>query len=276
MSFKEIYTRIIPSATIATCFGIGNLPAWARYWTSFLSFLYTCVIILSTLSENNTSFFTQIEYGVLVKTGVKIAISAFFVFVFGSIAAKLYSIRTEKFDSIVINVFFGYLLTFAISLIGIEEIKINSIRFFNLACGKYIVCNDFFSNLFSSLLPCSITFVVYSMVDKIKIWPNNIFAANHVCGVTVGFFEIIISSIYSSIIILLISMIIFDLDIVVASNYLSQIVILTLSRITEITKSYYSSIMTIDIFTIMENIGLTGFLDSIGLLEKFGFVDNSI
>lgn len=267
---KAFVSRMIPSKTIATCFGIGLLPEWSRHWASVFGSIVCIAYIGITAGELHDSIFEISKVNVLVEMASTLATFAIISYLVGMIAKIFYSFRdaedTENEDFYVIDAFNGIVLMCAVSMIAIFSIRNVGVVSTNYICKNFLLCNGFFIHLFYSILPVCIPFGLFRMFDTFKIWPCNKLSETPTTALLQSL-DTIISVFYTTFCLYLLAFIFFDLDVISMIIFMKAFYYSTLIKVINVLSVFDILQEHEKIYAFFRDIGI------IGVLNNFGIVD---
>ena len=177
---KRTLTKILPTKTISTVFGIGQMPTWQRHWATVAAHLLMILIMHISFKHKNASILTIQDTMSIVDVAGTFMVIAIVSYLLTITIGNLYC-TTENVDtdSIVIDAFAGYFLTVGMSLIAIVQIRNYSTYIIaEKICGVFLPCAPWFSSTLQIIMPIFIPFATYRTFDHWKIWPASYFSSN--------------------------------------------------------------------------------------------------
>lgn len=267
MIIRRFIAKLVPGKTLSTIFGIGLLPTWQRHWGTLFATLFiavelwivlngTGVNILNLHSLSNTVYIASI----LMSTAIIIYVISI------PMIASYQTFDNTDTDSIIIEVVAGYIALIALSLITLIYIRdfINRIAISGLC--TIMPCPFWLSGALNTIAPIALPFAVYRYFDSWKIWPSSFFISG-LSTVTGRISDTLTSVIYGSFTLYFISFTICDLPAAQATDFIVMLTHATLARLTAITVITYNWLVHIDIKTIAETLGITGLMDTLGIVN---------
>lgn len=163
--------KIFPSKTVSSFLGIGYLPSWQNYWSSFLAlFIADVVIILSY--GGKYLLYTMPGSGIAVAAiFMKITVAMLVIQIIGIFITHAQDPDANSGESIVIQMASGQMLTVACSMPAIISIYRVVSKLYGDICKQILHCpvwfNDFMHFVFFLMIP----YVFFNVVEVIKPWP---------------------------------------------------------------------------------------------------------
>ncbi|MGL9733057.1 MAG: phosphatidylglycerophosphatase [Wolbachia sp.] len=168
---KKTLGKIFPAKIVSSFLGIGYLPNWQNYWSSFF-ILFITDIILILVYERDFILYKMPNSGVIVAAiFVKLAIV---MLVFQLIGISIFHTQNPSANSgenIVIQIASGQVLTIAFSMPAIMSIYHVISKLYGSICKQILQCpfwfNDFMHLFFFFIIP----YAFFNIVEMIKPWP---------------------------------------------------------------------------------------------------------
>ncbi|QOD38558.1 phosphatidylglycerophosphatase [Candidatus Wolbachia massiliensis] len=168
---EKILSKVFPAKTISSFLGIGYLPSWQSYWSSFL-ILFVNDVILVLAYGNDFVLYRMPNSGVVVAAiFAKLAIVMLILQLVGISIFHTQDPAANSSENIVIQIATGQVLTVALSMPAIMSIYYTASRLYGNVCKHILQCpfwfNDFMHLFFFFIIP----YTFFNVVEVIKPWP---------------------------------------------------------------------------------------------------------
>ncbi|OEY86443.1 phosphatidylglycerophosphatase [Wolbachia pipientis] len=179
--FGKILGKVFPGQTVSSFLGVGFLPSWQNYWSTFLVLFTTDTILLFTISGKYLLSTIVISDSAIMLAAIflKIAIAMLIVQVIGIFVFHAQDPSANSSENIVVQMATGQIMTVAFSMPAIVSVHYVINTLYGDVCKQILPCptwlNDFMYFLFFLIIP----FIFFNIVEIIKPWPINFLQLNY-------------------------------------------------------------------------------------------------
>lgn len=163
--------KVFPAKTISSLLGIGYLPSWQNYWSSFLILFIVDVILIFTYGGEYLLYKMPDSGIVVAAVFTKLAIVMLVMQLIGIFIFHAQDPSANSGENIVIQIASGQVLTVALSMPAIMSIYYAVSKLYGNICKQILQCpfwfNDFMHFFFFLMIP----YVFFNVVEVIKPWP---------------------------------------------------------------------------------------------------------
>ncbi|MGL9717967.1 MAG: phosphatidylglycerophosphatase [Wolbachia sp.] len=170
-ALEKVLSKVFPAKIVSSFLGIGYLPGWQNYWSSFLV-LFVTDIILVLVYGGDFVLYRMPNSGVVVAAiFIKLAIVMLVLQLVGISIFHIQDPSANSGENIVIQIASGQVLTVAFSMPAIMSIYYTVSKFYGSICKEILQCpfwfNDFMHLFFFFMIP----YAFFNVVEVIKPWP---------------------------------------------------------------------------------------------------------
>ncbi|MGL5028526.1 MAG: phosphatidylglycerophosphatase, partial [Wolbachia pipientis] len=163
--------KVFPAKTVSSLLGIGYLPSWQNYWSSFLILFIVDVILILTYGGEYLLYKMPDSGIVVAAVFTKLAIVMLVMQLIGIFIFHAQDPSANSGEEIVIQIASGQVLTVALSMPAIMSIYYAVSKLYGNICKQMFQCpfwfNDFMHFFFFLMIP----YVFFNVVEVIKPWP---------------------------------------------------------------------------------------------------------
>lgn len=209
-ALEKILGKVFPAKIVSSFLGIGYLPGWQNYWSSFL-ILFVTDIILVLIYGGDFILYKMPNSGVVVAAiFVKLAIVMLVLQLVGISIFHTQDPSANSGENIVIQIASGQVLTVALSMPAIMSIYHSISKLYGSICKQILQCpfwfNDFMHLFFFFIIP----YAFFNIVEVIKPWPISSIQLSYNNAISITF-EGIFHTFYAVILLYLTAFIFCDL-----------------------------------------------------------------
>ena len=203
----------MPSRTFASCFGVGFLPEWQLHWAAFIGLLIALLVVY--LSVGFEASLIEIAGVVVI-----LAVICFFIGMISIYLFKMHHPDTDERIAVHSGVGQMFVLGFSVPTMVVFSYKVMTVN--NSICGVYFYCASWFYKVITYFTIFAFPYAVYRLFDIIMPWPSsylNYYMSNPVSKMMEG----LINAAYTIVAMYLIAFIFFDLTLVDALKFNSEV-----------------------------------------------------
>lgn len=209
---EKILGKVFPAKTVSSFLGVGYLPGWQNYWSSFLILFVTDVILVLAYGGDFILYKMPNSGIVVAAIFAKLAIVMLVLQLVGISIFHIQDPSANSGENIVIQMASGQVLTVAFSMPAIMSIYYAVSKLYGSICKEILQCpfwfNDFMHLFFFFIIP----YVFFNAVEVIKPWPISSIQLSYNNAISITF-EGIFHTFYAVILLYLIAFIFCDLTI---------------------------------------------------------------
>lgn len=209
-ALEKVLGKIFPAKIVSSFLGIGYLPGWQNYWSSFL-ILFVTDIILVLIYGGDFVLYRMPNSGIVVAAiFAKLAIIMLVLQLVGISIFHIQDPSANSGENIVIQIASGQVLTVALSMPAIMSIYHTVSKFYGSICKGILQCpfwfNDFMHLFFFFIVP----YAFFYIVEVVKPWPISSIQLSYNNAISITF-EGIFHTFYAVILLYLTAFIFCDL-----------------------------------------------------------------
>ncbi|MDG7056061.1 MAG: phosphatidylglycerophosphatase [Wolbachia endosymbiont of Meromenopon meropis] len=206
----KILGRVFPAKMVSSFFGVGYLPSWQNYWSSFL-ILFAADIVLVLVYGGDFLLYRMPNSGVIVATVfMRLAIIMLTLQLVGISIFHIQDASANSGENIVVQIASGQVLTVAFSMPAIMSIYHAMSKLYGGICKQIFQCpfwfNDFMHLFFFFIIP----YAFFNIIEVIKPWPINSIQLSYNNAISITF-EGIFHALYAIVLLYLTAFICCDL-----------------------------------------------------------------
>ncbi|MDM8335582.1 phosphatidylglycerophosphatase [Wolbachia pipientis] len=211
-TLEKILGKVFPAKIVSSFLGIGYLPGWQNYWSSFLILFVTDIILVFTYGGDFILYRMPSSGIIVAAIFAKLAIVVLILQLVGISIFHTQDPSASSDENIVIQIALGQVLTVALSMPAIMSIYYTVSKLYGSICKGILQCpfwfNDFMHLFFFFIIP----YAFFNVVEVIKPWPISSIQLNYNNAISITF-EGIFLAFYSVILLYLTAFIFCDLTI---------------------------------------------------------------
>ncbi|WFW29612.1 MAG: phosphatidylglycerophosphatase [Wolbachia endosymbiont of Menacanthus eurysternus] len=197
---------------ISSFFGIGYLPTWQNYWSSFLILFITDITLVLIYGENFILYNMPNSAIIAAAAFTKLAVIMLLLQLIGISIFHVQNPLANSSEDIVIQIASGQVMTVALSMPAIMSIYHTMSKLHGSICKQIFQCpfwfNDFMHLFFFFIIP----YTFFNIIDVTKFWPISSIQLNYNNAISITF-EGIFHTFYGIIFLYLTAFIFCDLTI---------------------------------------------------------------
>ncbi len=207
---KKVLGIVFPAKVISSFLGVGYLPNWQNYWSSFLILLITDIILVLVYGINFILY--KMPYSAIIIAAIfaKLAICISVLQLVGISIFHIQNPSANSSENIVIQIASGQVLTIAFSMPAIMSIYYAVSRLYGSICKEIFQCSSWFNNFVHLFFFFMIPYAFFNVVEVIKPWPISSIQLNYNNAISITF-EGIFHTFYAVILLYLTAFIFCDL-----------------------------------------------------------------
>ncbi|OWZ25714.1 phosphatidylglycerophosphatase [Wolbachia endosymbiont of Wuchereria bancrofti] len=206
----KILGKIFPAKTVSSFLGIGYLPGWQNYWSSFLILLVADITLILTYGGDFILYKMPSSGIVVAAIFMKLAVVMLILQLVGISIFHAQDPSASSDENIVIQIASGQVLTVALSMPAIMSIYYTVSNLYGNVCKQILQCpfwfNDFMHLFFFFIIP----YIFFNFVEVIKPWPISSIQLSYNNAISITF-EGIFHTFYAVILLYLTAFIFCDL-----------------------------------------------------------------
>ncbi|MGL9758626.1 MAG: phosphatidylglycerophosphatase [Wolbachia sp.] len=206
----KVLGKIFPAKIVSSFLGIGYLPGWQSYWSSFLILFITDIILMLTCGGDFILYKMPNSGIVVAAIFTKLAIVMLVVQLVGISIFHVQDPSANSGENIVIQAASGQVLTVALSMPAIMSIYYTVSKFYGSICKQILQCPFWFNDLMHLFFFFIIPYVFFNIVEVIKPWPISTIQLGYNNAISITF-EGIFHTFYAVILLYLTAFIFCDL-----------------------------------------------------------------
>ncbi|MCV3769646.1 MAG: phosphatidylglycerophosphatase [Wolbachia pipientis] len=207
---KEVLCRIFPAKAISSFLGIGYLPSWQNYWSSFLILLITDIILIFIYGINFILYKMPYSGIIIAAIFAKLAVGVLVLQLIGIFVFHIKDPSANSSENIVIQIALGQLLTIALSMPAIMSIYYVISKLYRNICKEILQCAFWFDNFMHFFFFLMIPYIFFTIIEIVKPWPISSIQLSYNNAISITF-EGIFHAFYAVIFLYLIAFICCDL-----------------------------------------------------------------
>ncbi|MGL9681679.1 MAG: phosphatidylglycerophosphatase [Wolbachia sp.] len=167
----KIFGKVFPAKIVSSFLGIGYLPCWQSYWSSFFILFVTNIILILAYGGDFILYKMPNSGVVVAAIFVELAIIMLVLQLVGISIFHTQDHLANSGGNIVIQIASGQVLTVAFSMPAIMSIYHAVSKLYGNICKQILQCpfwfNDFMHLSFFFIIP----YAFFNIVEVIKPWP---------------------------------------------------------------------------------------------------------
>nr|WP_175818159.1 phosphatidylglycerophosphatase [Wolbachia endosymbiont of Dirofilaria (Dirofilaria) immitis] len=168
---KKVLGMVFPAKVVSSFFGIGYLPSWQNYWSSFLMLLIINVILIFIYGVDFILYKMPYSAIIIAAVFMKLAIGILILQLIGISIFHIQNPSANSGENIVIQMASGQVLTVAFSMPAIMSIYYAVGRLYGSICKEILQCSSWFNNSMHLFFFFMIPYIFFNVVEVIKPWP---------------------------------------------------------------------------------------------------------
>ncbi|MCM1002338.1 phosphatidylglycerophosphatase [Wolbachia pipientis] len=209
-ALEKILGKVFPAKIVSSFLGIGYLPSWQNYWSSFL-ILFVTDVILVLVYGGDFILYKMPNSGVVVAAiFVKLAIVMLVLQLVGISIFHIQDPSANSGENIVIQIASGQVLTVALSMPAIMSIYHAVSKLYGSICKQILQCSFWFNDFMHLFFFFIIPYTFFNIVEAIKPWPISSIQLSYNNAISITF-EGIFHTFYAVILLYLTAFILCDL-----------------------------------------------------------------
>ncbi|NUY39734.1 phosphatidylglycerophosphatase [Wolbachia endosymbiont of Litomosoides brasiliensis] len=163
--------KIFPAKTVSSFLGIGYLPGWQNYWSSFLILLIAYITLILTYGGNFILYKMPGSGIIVAATFMKLAVVMLVLQLVGISIFHIQNPSASSGENIVIQMASGQVLTVALSMPAIMSIYYTVSNLYGNICKQILQCPFWFNDFMHLFFFFTIPYIFFNVVESMKPWP---------------------------------------------------------------------------------------------------------
>ncbi|QKX01944.1 phosphatidylglycerophosphatase [Wolbachia endosymbiont of Cruorifilaria tuberocauda] len=221
---KKILSILFPAKVVSSFLGIGYLPSWQNYWSSFLILLIVDITLIFIYGIDFILYKVPYSFIIIAAIFVKLAVSMLVLQLIGISIFHIQDPSANSGENIVIQIASGQVLTVALSMPAIMSIYSAISRLYGSICKEIIQCSSWFNNFMHLLFFFMIPYAFFNIIEMVKPWPISSIQLSYNNAISITF-EGIFHTFYAVVLLYLAAFILCDLtmhDAIILSKSIIQ------------------------------------------------------
>ncbi|WP_168464825.1 phosphatidylglycerophosphatase [Wolbachia endosymbiont of Ctenocephalides felis wCfeT] len=220
----KVFGKVFPAKIVSSFLGIGYLPVWQNYWSSFFILFVTGTILMFTYGAEFLLYQTPTSSIVVASIFIKLSIIIIILQLIGIFIVHAQDPGASSSENIVVHLASGQALTVAFSMPAILYIYNTISKFYKTICKGILMCPLWFNDFMHCVFLIMIPYVFFNVVEAIRPWPLNTLQLGYNNAVSITF-EGVFHMFYAAILLYLTAFIFCDLtmhDAIILNKAITQ------------------------------------------------------